>query len=244
MKKLTLVFFLTMLLSIASQAQEKTDSTKQKRQRKVYLFGSVCDSFTKAAVEKPFITVMNEDSTVVDTITASTYKDWGSQMNRTDFRIKVPAVATKYIIRAQAPEYEDLYLDYEIKYVARNAYFNLPMLEMQKRYAYDKELDEVEVVATKVQMVINTIGHLLGAGICAFVGARGIVQMQKFLATHAKSSTTGVGFPTWPFALIFSIGFFDIRSSLLRKEKNDLRYLSSVFMKLLEILSWVSLCAM
>ena len=155
MKKLTLVFFLTMLLSIASQAQEKTDSTKQKRQRKVYLFGSVCDSFTKAAVEKPFITVMNEDSTVVDTITASTYKDWGSQMNRTDFRIKVPAVATKYIIRAQAPEYEDLYLDYEIKYVARNAYFNLPMLEMQKRYAYDKELDEVEVVATKVQMVIK-----------------------------------------------------------------------------------------
>ena len=155
MKKLTLAFFLTMLLSIASQAQENTDSTKQKRQRKVELRGRVCDSFTKAAVQKPFITVMNEDSTVVDTITASTWKDWGTRMDRTDYSIKVPAVATKYIIRATAPEYEDTYLNYEIKYVARNAYFEIPMLEMQKRYAYDKELDEVEVVATKVQMVIK-----------------------------------------------------------------------------------------
>ena len=154
MKSILLVILIA-FGSVNSFGQEHTDSVKQKKQRKVYLIGSVCDSFTKAAVEKPFITVMNEDSTVVDTITASTYKDWGSQMNRTDFRIKVPAVATKYIIRAQAPEYEDLYLDYEIKYVARNAYFNLPMLEMQKRYAYDKELDEVEVVATKVQMVIK-----------------------------------------------------------------------------------------
>ncbi len=67
----------------------------------------------------------------------------------------------------------------------------------------------------KVQTVINTIGHLLGAGICAFVGARGIVQMQKFLSTHAKSSTTGVGFPTWPFALIFSIGFFLLAFSFI-----------------------------
>lgn len=60
----------------------------------------------------------------------------------------------------------------------------------------------------KVQVVLTTIGYLLGAAISAFVGARGIVQMQKFIRTHAKSSTTGVGFAKWPFALIFSIGFF------------------------------------
>ena len=31
--------------------------------------------------------------------------------------------------------------------------------------------------------------------------------MSKFISTHAKSSTTGVGFAKWPFALIFSVGF-------------------------------------
>ena len=47
------------------------------------------------------------------------------------------------------------------------------------------------------------------------MGARGIVQMNKFMSTHAKSSTTGVGFSKWPFALIFSIGFFLLAFSFL-----------------------------
>lgn len=66
-----------------------------------------------------------------------------------------------------------------------------------------------------LQQVFLTIGNLCGAFICGFVGARGIVQMQKFMATHAKSSTTGVGFSKWPFALIFSIGFFLLAFSFL-----------------------------
>ena len=150
-----LLAILIMFGSTNSFGQEPADSTKQKKTRKVELRGRVCDAFTKAAVEKPFITVMKEDSTVVDTITASTYKDWNTKQTNSFFRIQVPAVATKYIICATAPEYEKTYLDYEIKYVARNSYFDLPMLEMQREYAYDKTLDEVEVVATKVQMVIK-----------------------------------------------------------------------------------------
>ena len=59
-----------------------------------------------------------------------------------------------------------------------------------------------------VQLACNLIGNLIAVFITSFVGYRGIVQMQKFMATHAKSSTTGFGFAKWPFALIFSIGFF------------------------------------
>ena len=66
-----------------------------------------------------------------------------------------------------------------------------------------------------LQQVCITVGNLLGAFICSFVGARGIVQMNKFISTHAKSSTTGVGFAKWPFALIFSIGFFLLAFSFL-----------------------------
>ena len=154
MKKISL-YMVFLLVSLTLQAQVTADSTKQKKQRTVELYGRVCDTFTKAAIEKPFITVMQKDSTVVDTVTAESFNDWNTKQQVTYFRVKVPAVATKYIIKATAPGYEDLYFDYEIKYLARNTHFILSMLEMQKRYAYDKELDEVEVVATKVQMVIK-----------------------------------------------------------------------------------------
>ena len=67
-----------------------------------------------------------------------------------------------------------------------------------------------------VELCVDFVfGNLIGAFICGFVACRGIVQMNKFMATHAKSSTTGVGFAKWPFALIFSIGFFLLAFSFL-----------------------------
>ena len=67
----------------------------------------------------------------------------------------------------------------------------------------------------KVQLVINIIGNAIATAITAFVGYRGLVQMSKFISTHAKSSTTGVGFAKWPFALIFSVGFFLLSISFI-----------------------------
>jgi TRAP-type C4-dicarboxylate transport system permease small subunit len=66
-----------------------------------------------------------------------------------------------------------------------------------------------------LQLACTTIGYLLGAFISGFVGYRGLVQMNKFISTHAKSSTTGTGFAKWPFALIFAIGFFLLAFSFL-----------------------------
>lgn len=66
-----------------------------------------------------------------------------------------------------------------------------------------------------LQQLLGTIGNLIGAFICGFVGYRGLVKMNTFISTHAKSSTTGAGFIIWPFALIFAIGFFLLAFSFL-----------------------------
>lgn len=66
-----------------------------------------------------------------------------------------------------------------------------------------------------LQMLFTTVGNLIAVFITSFVGYRGLVQMQKFYSTHAKSSTTGFGFAKWPFALIFAIGFFLLAVSFL-----------------------------
>ena len=67
----------------------------------------------------------------------------------------------------------------------------------------------------KVQDIVNICSFVLGAAISAFVGYRGVVQMSKHIANHVKSSTTGVGFPLWPFSLIFAFGFFMLAFSFV-----------------------------
>ena len=67
----------------------------------------------------------------------------------------------------------------------------------------------------KVRNVINTIGNLMATFICSFVGIRGLAQMKKFIATHARTRATGQGFAKWPFALVFSVGFFLLAFSFL-----------------------------
>lgn len=67
----------------------------------------------------------------------------------------------------------------------------------------------------KVQDIVSIFSFVLGAAISAFVGCRGLVQMSKHIANHVKSSTTGFGFPLWPFSLIFAFGFFLLAFSFL-----------------------------
>jgi len=99
-------------------------------------------------------------------------------------------------------------------------YLHIPVVFLACGYVtLDNGHTKIDLLSSKlppaVQKVLTTIGYLLGAGICAFVGARGVVQMMKFINTHAKSSTTGIGFPIWPFALIFSVGFFLLSFSFI-----------------------------
>lgn len=92
-------------------------------------------------------------------------------------------------------------------------YLHIPVVFLASAYVtVDTGHTKIDLLSSHfpkwLQQLFITIGNLCGTFICGFVGYRGIVQMRKFMAVHAKSSTTGVGFSKWPFALIFSIGFF------------------------------------
>ena len=99
-------------------------------------------------------------------------------------------------------------------------YLHIPVVFLGCAYVtLDTGHTKIDLLAAKlpktVQKIFATIGNIFGCGICAFVGYRGFVQMGKFIANHARSSTTGIGFATWPFALIFSVGFFLLSFSFL-----------------------------
>lgn len=92
-------------------------------------------------------------------------------------------------------------------------YLHIPVVFLAAAYVtVDTGHTKIDLISKhfppKLSQFFTTLGNILGAGVSAFIGYRGLEQMSKFAATHAKSSTTGVGFSKWPFALIFSIGFF------------------------------------
>ena len=120
---------------------------------KIGIDGIICNNFTHAALDSAFVTLMKEDSTVIDTMTCKMRKMRGG--SRLYYGFTVPRKRAKYIIKVESEGYETLYKDYEVKYPARNQSLEIPDLLMQKTFAYDKTLDEVEVVATKVQMVFK-----------------------------------------------------------------------------------------
>ena len=148
---------LLVLTAIAGLAQEK----KQKDNR-IYLHGTVADGFTKAAIKDVTVILMRPDSTAVDT--TKTYESYGysSGIGRTPstsrYYIRIQRDPAKYIVKAEHPNYETAYADFELKKVGRR----LQEIEGPKIYLKKKanahhfeggELDEVVVKATKVKMV-------------------------------------------------------------------------------------------
>jgi TRAP-type C4-dicarboxylate transport system permease small subunit len=53
----------------------------------------------------------------------------------------------------------------------------------------------------------SLLGDALGIFICAFIAARGFAQTEKFIERHSMSNISGMGFPLWPFGVLFSLGF-------------------------------------
>ncbi len=136
-------------LSIAAQNDtlSTTKETKKKKVRNVELTGEVYDSFTKARV-KAFITLMRPASTTVATTTCMSW----STMSY--YALKVPAVQADFIIKATADGYEDTYMNYQLRHIARNSYFELPRILMKKKQDdiwRENDLDGVTVTGTRVK---------------------------------------------------------------------------------------------
>lgn len=144
--KLILIAFLavTALTAMAEVRKEKKSSEK------LYITGEVYDSFTRGKV-KAFITLMNTDSTVVDTMTCYTRETrlWSY------YQFQVPREDKKYIIRATADGYRDTCMNYELANLSRNRYKEIPPILMTKKQddVYkDVALDGVVVKGTRIQV--------------------------------------------------------------------------------------------
>ena len=150
MSRPSAIILLSMLFAgvLSAAAQSDTVRTQKKKERTVDLYGEVYDSFTKAKV-KAFVTLMQQDSTVVDTMTCWT---WGTS---SVYQFKIPARQGRYIIKGSCEGYDDAYLNYHLRYIARNNYFELPRLLMKKRQDdiwREDSLGGVVVTGTRVKI--------------------------------------------------------------------------------------------
>ena len=130
--------------------KEKNDSTAK---RHIRLTGSVYDSFTKAAL-KAHMTLMRSDSTVIDTTTCYMWS-WGTSDSYYEF--KVPRKQDQFIIKAECDGYHAGYINYDMKYIARNRLFEMPRILLKKKAEEDDifaegNLEGVVVTGTKVKI--------------------------------------------------------------------------------------------
>ena len=154
MKKTLLALLCLLLFGMTASAADTLSVKKVKKERTVTIYGRVCDSFTKVGIPETFITIMLPDSSVVDTVHV---ESWDANTNKKDayYHFKIPAHPQKYIIKGVHPDYKDTYLDYELKYIARNTYFEASLMRMRRK---DKKkdvnvmLNEVVIKATKIKM--------------------------------------------------------------------------------------------
>ncbi|MBQ6210328.1 MAG: TonB-dependent receptor [Prevotella sp.] len=125
---------------------------RPEKDRTIALWGHVRDSFTKHGILGAKITLLNEDSVVIDTM-----RTWRPNNDRDDavYRFEVPVTHRTYTVIAEHPDYEPATIEYALKYVARNDFFDLPHHFMQRKVLQldGGNLGEVVVKATKVQMV-------------------------------------------------------------------------------------------
>ncbi len=158
MTKKTILLLVSIFLAFSLPSAAQNDSTdvkadtkkeaKKKKERTIELVGEVYDSFTKAKI-KAFVTLMRTDSTVVDTTTCMTW----STMSY--YSLKVPAMQADFILKATAEGYEDTFLNYQLRHIARNSYFELPRLLMTKKQDdiwREDDLEGVTVTGTRVKI--------------------------------------------------------------------------------------------
>ena len=139
---------------MAARAQETGAREDTTQVRTIPLWGHVKDGFTYAALHGTFVTLMREDSTVVDTMHVQCFNP-GTPQEDTYYKFDVPARRARYIIKAEHPDYYPEYVDCAVRYVARNPYVDARHHEMRRRpYASfaDRSLGEVVVKATKIRV--------------------------------------------------------------------------------------------
>ena len=164
MKRLLLLVLLasTALIVPAQNKRESGEKTTKAQGRTVTLWGHVKNFLTREGIPDALITVMDQDSVVIDTLRTFNMGNWQATKNDAGYRLKVPARPQKFIIRAEHPDFETTYVNFEIKRISRNTYFDAPWHLMKKKSSPDLSeggkslsggtLGEVVVKKTRVKM--------------------------------------------------------------------------------------------
>ncbi|MCH3994089.1 outer membrane beta-barrel family protein [Prevotella cerevisiae] len=118
----------------------------EKKKRTVLLLGNVFDGFIKNLPIKAKVTLMSEDSAVIDTTTCQMEQIFSR------YYFHVPAVEKKYIVKCSSPGYEDDYFSFTLKPRKWEDEHYVTSHHMKKSFRKNVDLDEVVVKATRVQV--------------------------------------------------------------------------------------------
>ena len=122
------------------------------------IWGHIRDSFTNASIKDVNVTLMDTDSTVIDTARVFDVNE-GRGIYDATYKFTVPAMARHYIIKASHPNYEDAYVNLNMRYVKRNTFFDAKWHKMKRRntpiLSMEHQLDEVVVKASKVRFAYH-----------------------------------------------------------------------------------------
>ena len=121
----------------------------QAQKHTINMVGHVKDGFTYGDVVGVKVSLLAADSTVLVDSLPSLPIGRGTMYVAHD----LPREPRTYIIRAAHPDYEFAYLNYKMKNFGRLRRIDLPDIMMKK--VWKKTLDEVEVRATRIKMVMR-----------------------------------------------------------------------------------------
>lgn len=134
-KQIILLFFLSFSLQSWSQT--------------VSLTGQIKNAFTHQAIPDVTVTLMRADSTIIqDSLMAMALDGYTIWVKR-----DMPRVPQKLIVRVTHPEFETVYLPYNLKNIGRNKQIDLPTIFMERKVKNEYTLNEVVVRPTKIKMV-------------------------------------------------------------------------------------------
>ena len=159
--KRTIIAALFALVAVSAFGQTDSTKVKKEKENRIALNGTVADSFTKAAIPDVKVTLLRDDSTVVDTMHVwqqKNYSGTGRSIAATNYHYLVSRQPAKYILKFEHPNYETTFADYEMKKVGRRLQdVEGPKVYMKKAakasHFEGGEIGEVEVKATKIKMV-------------------------------------------------------------------------------------------
>ena len=125
------------------------------------LFGAAYDSFTRTPIVAKII-LMRKDSVILD----STYTKLEGRQNRYYFTIENKQA--EYMVQATCTGYKSSILNYKFSPRGKSQYHEIPTILLQKKNKdYMMDLDEVEVKATRIQLIYR--GDTLVYDASAFV---------------------------------------------------------------------------